>query len=81
MSRRVIPFIVAAVTGVASGIYIFKPLLEKESVVEVDGSNASSPNILVSVPTTSESGPIPTAAEPNQSVKRKNEPSANASET
>ncbi|KAK7686577.1 hypothetical protein QCA50_010177 [Cerrena zonata] len=28
-SRRLVPFLVAGVTGVLSGVYIFKPLLEK----------------------------------------------------
>jgi len=42
MSRRVIPFAVAAVTGIASGIYIFKPLVDKSSQSSSDAPHLAS---------------------------------------
>ncbi|KJA28604.1 hypothetical protein HYPSUDRAFT_34044 [Hypholoma sublateritium FD-334 SS-4] len=37
--RRAFPFLVAAATGVASGIYIFKPIVLGEIKQPADGSN------------------------------------------
>ncbi|KAI0652336.1 hypothetical protein C8Q79DRAFT_937060 [Trametes meyenii] len=38
-SRRAVPFLVAGVTGVLSGIYIFKPLFDQSN------SNQAGPNL------------------------------------
>ncbi|KAI8981198.1 hypothetical protein BD414DRAFT_491961 [Trametes punicea] len=40
MSRRAVPFLVAGVTGVLSGIYIFKPLFDRDSSPEASGDDA-----------------------------------------
>ncbi|GBE77488.1 hypothetical protein SCP_0103630 [Sparassis crispa] len=38
LSRRIIPFLVAGITGVVSGVYIFKPLLDESSRNDVDAT-------------------------------------------
>ncbi|OBZ68390.1 hypothetical protein A0H81_11599 [Grifola frondosa] len=38
MSRRTLPFFVAGVTGILSGLYIFKPLLDQKSRNEMRAS-------------------------------------------
>ncbi|KAI0375469.1 hypothetical protein BV20DRAFT_960631 [Pilatotrama ljubarskyi] len=80
MSRRAVPFIVAGVTGVLSGIYIFKPLFDQNNTMATSDdvpSPAASPTAARSglVDTTSQGdrSPTATAGKPNATVKASSE--------
>ncbi|OCH90071.1 hypothetical protein OBBRIDRAFT_630559 [Obba rivulosa] len=69
MSRRLFPYIVAGLTGVLSGHYIFKPSFEQDMAPSKEKRAAQPDNTPTTTPLTAQGGACKTdAGEPSSSA-------------